>query len=133
MSGRARILVVEDEPDLLRITVYRLEKAGYEVATAIDGRAALEAVRRGDFDLILLDLNLPVIDGAEVCRMLKAADSAHRHIPVIAFTATVNKIKETYGILGADDYVIKPFDIGELLEKIARLMAGRGGEQSGQP
>ena len=96
------------------------------------------AWRFGDWDIFsgqVFELieGLHVIDGAEVCRMLKAADSAHRHIPVIAFTATVNKIKETYGILGADDYVIKPFDIGELLEKIARLMAGRGGEQSGQP
>ena len=115
-----KILVVDDEPDLLRVATFRLKKAGYEVFFAVDGQQALDSTKEYKPDLILLDLLLPDISGEEVCKRIKA-DVELERIPVIIFTAITDKIDEKSKSCGADDYLIKPFAIEELLGKIKRF------------
>ena len=118
-----KILVVDDEPDLLKVVTFRLQKAGYETITAEDGQKALDLIQAQKPDLILHDLRLPIIDGNKVCERVKSDDKL-KNIPVILITATsvpskiVNKTKE----LNADDYLIKPFDPEELLKKIKKFI-----------
>ena len=111
-----RILVVEDELDILKMTVFRLKREGYEVVTAMDGAKGLEMAEKEKPDLIFLDLNLPVIDGYEVCRKLKA-DKELKKIPVVILSASSDKIKEKSAEIGADDYMIKPYEPAELKAK----------------
>ena len=100
-----KILVVDDEPDLIKLTVYRLKKAGYEVTTAVDGCQAVELVGEINPDLVLLDLNLPGIKGSEVCRQIKANDET-KNIPVILFSASGDSsVAQKAKQLGADDYL----------------------------
>lgn len=119
-----KILIIDDEQDLLRLTATRLEAAGYEVMTAPDGETAFKAIEKNLPDLILLDLMLPRKDGYEICNELKSNEET-RNIPVVLFTAKAEEkahIKSNYGFLAADDYILKPFDPEELLEKIKRLI-----------
>lgn len=123
---KKKILVVDDELDILRVVVFVLEKANYEVLEAVDGKEALDLIKEQTPDLILLDLRLPVIDGYEVCRRLKA-DEKYKSIPVVLLTASgvslvVQKTKE----LKVDGYIIKPFSRDELLLKVRKLTE-RGG------
>jgi len=113
-----RILIVEDEPDVLELVAFRLEKAGYEIRTAVDGQEGLDLIRAERPDLVLLDLRLPVVDGPEVYEQVKN-DEGIRHIPIILFTATVDAkaAAETEGV-EADDYIIKPFEPEELFNKV---------------
>lgn len=109
------ILIVDDEPDILRLTSLRLKKLGFDVITAVDGKQALDVIRNEKPDLVLLDLALPLLNGDEVCKRIKK-DEKVKHIPIILFTAhsdtmTAEKAKE----FGADDYIIKPFDPDELI------------------
>ncbi len=113
MADRKRILLVEDEPDVLEITAFRLQQAGYEIITAIDGEKALELAEKEMPDLVLLDLSLPGIDGHEVCRKLKA-DERLKRIPVVIFTASTDAVKGKLKQIGADDYLIKPCEPEEL-------------------
>ena len=116
-----KILIVDDEPDILEIVSFRLKKAGYKVLTAEDGQEALDIVRSKKPDLILLDLTLPGIDGYEVCRILKA-DKIFKSIPIIFLTASqVIKVEERSKGAEADDYILKPFEPEELLEKVKRF------------
>jgi DNA-binding response OmpR family regulator len=113
-----RILIVDDEPDVLKLAEIRLRKWGYEIITASDGEKGLELIRNEKPDLLLLDLRLPNMNGVEVCRQVKN-DRELKHIPVILFTATedmavAGMAKEN----GADDYLVKPYEPGELLEKV---------------
>ena len=115
---KKKILIVDDEPDILRLTSLRLKKLGYDVLTAISGKEALDIMRDEKPDLVLLDLILPVVTGADVCKKTKN-DEKLKHIAIILFTAhsdtmTSEKAKE----FGADDYIIKPFDPDELIAKI---------------
>ncbi|UCD55299.1 MAG: response regulator [Candidatus Omnitrophota bacterium] len=117
-----KILVVDDEPDILKVVTFRLRKAGYKVVTAEDGQKALDLAQREKPDLILLDLRLPVIDGYEVCRKLKS-DELFKKIPIIFLTASsaatiIDKTKK----FKADDYLIKPFEPDDLLKKVKRFM-----------
>lgn len=121
MSDKKRILLVEDEPDILKITAFRLKKAGYEVITAMDGEKGLELAEKEMPGLILLDLGLPVMDGYEVCRRLKA-DEKLKKIPVVVFSASTDKVKEATEQIGADDYIVKPFEPEGLWEKVKKFI-----------
>ena len=118
----ARILVVEDEEDILQILAYNLGQAGHEVITADRGAAALNLVQERRPELVLLDLMLPDISGLEICRHLKS-DPALREIPVIMLTARSEEIDRVVGFeLGADDYVVKPFSVRELILRVQAVL-----------
>src|SRR5262245_28826981 len=107
----ARILVVEDEPDLAQVLAYNLADAGYEVTVTAEGRRALALAADQPPDVVLLDLMLPDMSGLEVCRKLKAAERT-RDVPVVMVTARGEEIDRVVGFeLGADDYVVKPFSV----------------------
>lgn len=116
------ILLVDDDPLIIELVQFNLEKWGYQVLVARDGGEALELARSQKPDLIILDLMLPVIDGLEVCRRLHA-DSTTRNIPIIMLTARGEEADKVLGLeLGADDYMTKPFSPRELLARVkARL------------
>ena len=111
----ARILVVEDEKDLQDVLSYNLRQAGHEATLVETGQEALARVGTETPDLILLDLMLPDMSGIDVCRALKSGP-ATRHIPVVMLTAKGEEIDRVVGFeLGADDYVVKPYSLRELL------------------
>lgn len=117
-----KILIVDDEPDILEITAFRLKGLGYEILKASDGKAAMDMIKSCLPDLLLLDLRLPSLSGYEICATMKE-DPALKHIPIILFTASAvanqaEKLKET----GADDYLVKPFDAEELLKKVRKFL-----------
>ena len=116
-----KILIVDDEPDILMITEIRLKASGYEILTAADGREALEAAEKQKPDLILLDLSMPEIDGCEVAKRIKT-NEALKHIPIIFFAATSVDIAGKVEECQADDYCLKPFDSEELLKKLKKLL-----------
>ncbi|MFC2062164.1 response regulator [Elusimicrobiota bacterium] len=117
MSDKAIVLLVEDEEDIAKITSYRIETAGYEVKLAEDGKKALEMAKTENPDIILLDLNIPEITGKEVCLILKEDDD-YKHIPIIILTASADDAKRVYRDIKANDYLIKPYEPNELLDKI---------------
>jgi len=117
-----RILVVDDEVDLVETLTFRLEANGYQVLKAYDGQAALDMAKKDKPDLIILDLMLPKIDGYKVCRMLKF-DEKYKEIPIIIFTARAQESDKKMGEeVGADTYITKPFDSQLLLAKIKELL-----------
>ena len=117
-----RILIVDDEPDILKVAVYRLKKAGYEVISAEDGGTGLNLAFKEKPDLILLDLRLPVMDGFDVCQQLKS-NPEFKNIPVILFTASSDKaVEEKAKEIGADGHLMKPFEPQELLEIVKRFI-----------
>jgi DNA-binding response OmpR family regulator len=119
---KKRILIVDDEEDILIVLKFRLEANNYEVLTASDGQEGLNKARTEKPDLIILDLMLPKLDGYKVCRMLKF-DESYKVIPIIMFTARVQQKDEELGKeMGADAYVTKPFEPEILLEKIRQLL-----------
>ncbi len=114
-----RILVVDDEPAVLNLLVYNLNKAHYQVMTAVNGRQALEIALQAEPDLILLDLMLPEIDGLDVCRELRRTSK----VPIIMITARGEEIDRVVGLeLGADDYICKPFSMRELVARVHALL-----------
>ena len=120
MAGK--ILVVDDEPDILKMVTFRLKKEGYEVIIAVDGQEALDLINKERPDLVLLDLRLPVIDGYGVCKTLKA-DRNLKQIPVVFLTASVtSSIAEKVKAFNADGYLIKPFDPVKLLEIVKKFI-----------
>lgn len=116
-----KILLVDDEPDILTVTVTRLEASGYEVLIAKDGEEALELLDKIKPDLILLDLLLPKMQGDELCKKLKS-DIKFKHIPIILFTASIIRVPAKVEEIGADDYITKPFESDNLLYKIKKLI-----------
>jgi two-component system response regulator VicR len=115
----ARILVVDDEPPIVDVLVYNLQRASYEVLVARDGKEALDKARREDPDLIILDLMLPYLDGLEVCRALRR----ERDVPIIMLTARDSEVDRVVGLeLGADDYVVKPFSVRELVARVGSVL-----------
>lgn len=117
---RKVILIVEDEPDVVRLLAFHLQRAGYRVTHASDGLTAINQAFDQKPDLVLLDLMLPKLHGLEVCRLLKQSPTS-RHIPVIMVTALTGLDDKLKGFgCGADDYVTKPFEIRELLACIAQ-------------
>lgn len=117
-----RILIVEDESDIRELISYNLAKHGFQTGDAGSGSEALEKIRLERYDLILLDLMLPGLDGIELCKILKA-DPKFSDIPVIMLTARSEEIDKVLGFeLGADDYVTKPFSPRELLARIKAVL-----------
>ncbi len=120
--GKKRILVIDDEPDLLDLARARLELAGYEVLVASDGEEGLEKARTSAPDLIILDLMLPKMNGFEVCEALKI-DEKYKHIPIIILTVKFQPVDIRFAkALGADAYIKKPFEGKELVDKIKELI-----------
>ncbi len=118
----AHITVIEDEADLREVLRYNLKQAGYGVELAAGGKEGLAAIEKKKPDLVLLDLMLPDISGAEVCRALKKSPET-QEIPVVMVTARGEEIDRVVGFeLGADDYVVKPFSVRELLLRISAIL-----------
>ena len=117
-----KILVVEDEPDILEMVRYNLAQAGLDVETAEDAESALQHIREGLPDLIVLDLMLPGIDGLDMCRELKQ-DARTRPVPILMLTARKEEVDRIVGLeLGADDYVVKPFSPRELVLRVRAIL-----------
>ena len=118
----ARILIVEDDEALSQLLSYNLGKEGFDVTTSLDGDAALEALADMTPDLVLLDWMLPHVSGIEICRQIRAR-TASRDLPVIMLTARGEEGDRVRGLeLGADDYVIKPFSMTELVARVRALL-----------
>jgi len=117
-----KILVIDDETELLKALTIRLKTSGYEVITAQDGQEGLEKAKSSNPDLIVLDILMPKMDGYEVCRLLKF-DEKYKSIPVIMLTAKAQDIDKAMGKkVGADDYITKPFETQDLVDKIKKYI-----------
>ncbi len=124
------VLVVDDERDIVELVRYNLAEAGFRVVSASDGRQALDLARRDRPDLIVLDLMLPVMPGAEVARLLKQ-DEKTRDIPILMLTARGSEVDRVVGFeLGADDYVVKPFSPRELVLRVQAILRREGQEEA---
>ena len=114
-----RILIIEDDPEIIKLLELHLSDVSYETTMAIDGIEGLKLALENDYDLILLDLTLPGLDGVEICRKLRAT----KNTPVIMLTAKSEEIDRVLGLeIGADDYMTKPFSIRELLARIKAVL-----------
>ena len=130
MSGE-RILVVEDDQTIARFVELELAHAGYRVEKVADGTAALDALRNDPPDLVVLDLMLPGVDGLEIARQIRETGS---RMPILMLTARAETRDVVSGFeSGADDYLRKPFEIPELLSRIAALLKRTAHERAGQP
>jgi DNA-binding response OmpR family regulator len=132
MADRSpRILLVDDEHAIQTLLSYPLRKDGYEVVQASDGRAALDRFGEGAYDLVVLDLMLPKLDGLEVCRRIRARST----VPIIMLTARAEEIDKVVGLeLGADDYITKPFSMREFRSRVkAALRRADMRPQNGDP
>ena len=125
----SRILLVDDEPSVQTLLAYPLRKDGYEVVTAADGREALDRFAEGRFDLVVLDIMLPKLDGIEVCRRLRTKSQ----VPIIMLTAKDDEVDKVVGLeMGADDYITKPFSVREFRSRVRAALrrAEMGGRVS---
>jgi DNA-binding response OmpR family regulator len=136
VAGSApRILLVDDEQSVQKLLTYPLRKEGYEVVGALDGREALDRLNDdGRFDLVVLDVMLPKVDGFDVCRQIRA----HSTVPIIMLTAKTEEIDKVLGLeLGADDYITKPFSVREFSSRVRavlrRAALSKGDESSEEP
>ena len=118
----ARVLLVDDEPDILAPVRYALERDGFAAEIALDGERGLERARQERFDVIVLDVMLPRLSGLDVCRVLRNESD----VPIIMLTAREDEVDRVLGLeLGADDYVTKPFSTAELLSRIRAILRRR--------
>src|SRR3954469_15079612 len=129
-----RILLVDDEHAIQTLLAYPLRKEGYEVVSATTGREALERFRDGRFDLVVLDVMLPQVDGFDVCRELRAKST----VPIIMLTAKAEEFDKVLGLeLGADDYITKPFSLREFRSRVRAVLRRaerhRNGDRSEEP
>jgi DNA-binding response OmpR family regulator len=130
-NGSTRILLVDDEQSIQTLLSYPLRKDGYHVTSAQDGREALQRFEEARFDLVILDLMLPKLDGVEVCRELRSRSQ----VPIIMLTAKGSETDKVAGLeVGADDYITKPFSMREFRSRVkAALRRSRmGGEPEGE-
>jgi len=122
-TSMKKILVVDDEPQIVKVVKAYLEKAGFAVVSAADGSAALAVFQHEKPDLVILDLNLPGMDGLDVCRAIRRASD----VPVMMLTARVEETDKLIGLeLGADDYVIKPFSPREVVARVRSILRRAG-------
>jgi DNA-binding response OmpR family regulator len=122
-----RILLADDEPDLLATVSYALEQAGFTVDAVADGEAALAACRSASYDLVVLDVVMPRMSGTDVCRKLRE-DSI---VPIIMLTAKDTELDRVVGLeIGADDYITKPFSVTELVSRVRAIMRRREFDRS---
>jgi DNA-binding response OmpR family regulator len=118
-DGKQQLLVVEDEQTLRETLTYNLRHEGYEVMASGDGGEALELAREQIFDLIVLDVMLPTLDGLSICRILRK----EQRTPIILLTARSGEVDRIMGLeTGADDYIVKPFSLGELLARVRAVL-----------
>jgi DNA-binding response OmpR family regulator len=130
--SRRKILIIEDERDILEVMTYNVQREGYSVLTSRDGAKGLELARKESPDMVLLDLMLPSLDGLEVCRRLKE-DLPTRNIPIIMVTAKGEESDVVIGLgMGADDYVVKPFSPRELVARVKAVFR-RGRVSDAEP
>jgi two-component system OmpR family response regulator len=122
-----RILIADDEPNIREVITFALERAGFTTITARNGSEALQQVRRGPVDLIVLDIGMPEMDGLEVCRQIRKTSD----VPILFLSARDEEIDRVLGLeIGGDDYVTKPFSARELVARITVILKrGRGGEK----
>lgn len=120
--GPTRILVVDDEPAIVDVLVYNLQRESFEVTTASDGREAIQKCQTDPPDLMILDLMLPLVDGLQVCRKLRS-DPRTQAVRILMLTAKGDETDEIVGFnMGADDFVAKPFRIKPLIERVKALL-----------
>jgi len=120
--AKKKILIVEDEKDIIEMIEYNLKKEGYDTLSALNGEDAISAAKKAKPDLVILDLMLPGMDGFEVCKILKGNENTAR-IPIIMLTAKSQEADKVAGLeLGADDYITKPFSPRELLARMKAVM-----------
>ena len=120
-----KILVVDDEPEIVKLVRAYLQKAGYKVVTATDGQEALAVFRHEHPNLVILDLNLPGMDGLDVCRAMRRASE----VPIIMLTARIEETDRLIGLeLGADDYVVKPFSPREMVARTRAVLRRTEGQ-----
>lgn len=116
------IFVIDDEADIVELVSYNLKKSGFSVDYAYDGETALKKLSENEYDLIILDLMLPSIDGFQLCNIIKNNPELS-HIPIIMLTARGDEFDKVHGLnMGADDYITKPFSIKELIARIKAVM-----------
>ncbi len=129
-NGSARILLVDDEQSIQTLLSYPLRKDGYHVTSVLDGGEALQRFEEGRFDLVILDLMLPHLDGVEVCRRLRSRSQ----VPIIMLTAKGSETDKVAGLeVGADDYITKPFSVREFRSRVkAALRRSRMGGESAE-
>jgi DNA-binding response OmpR family regulator len=128
-AGAPRILLVDDELSVQKLLTYPLRKEGYEVVPALDGREALDRLREDNFDLVVLDVMMPKIDGFDVCRQIRSRST----VPIIMLTAKTEEIDKVLGLeLGADDYITKPFSLREFRSRVKAALR-RGGMARREP
>lgn len=126
MTNPRRVLVVDDQEDIREMARLVLTGAGYEVVTARSGREALKAVREAQFNLVLLDINMPELDGWSTLRLLRA-DEAHDDLAVAMFSVKSEVRDKVAGLKdGAIDYITKPFGVDELVFRVSRILAAAG-------
>jgi DNA-binding response OmpR family regulator len=133
-ASAPRILLVDDEHSLQKLLAFPLRKEGYEVVSALDGREALDRLRDDEFDLVVLDVMLPKVDGFDVCRQIRARST----VPIIMLTAKTEEIDKVLGLeLGADDYITKPFSVREFRSRVKAVLRraelARGDEVEEEP
>src|SRR6266516_1381501 len=117
-----KILIVEDDHDVVKLLKYNLEKEGFKVNYTTDGSLALAEIRRGEPDLVILDLMLPGLDGLEICRQLRRTEK-YSSMPLLMLTARDEEADRVVGLeMGADDYVTKPFSMRELVARVRALL-----------
>lgn len=117
-TNKKKILIVDDEPDIVETLKFLMESEGFESIIAMDGEDALKKAKEENPDIIILDVMLPKINGYKVCRLLKF-DSKYKHIPILMVTARSQEEDKVIGEeTGADEYITKPFDINEVIQKI---------------
>jgi DNA-binding response OmpR family regulator len=129
MPNGSTILLVDDEEAVQKLLTYPLERDGFRVVTARDGEEALARFREGSFDLVVLDLMLPKLDGLEVCKRLRAEST----VPIIMLTARDDELDKVLGLeLGADDYITKPFSIREFRSRVRALLRRAAAPRPGE-
>jgi phosphate regulon transcriptional regulator PhoB len=132
MEPKQRILIVDDEPDILQLVTYNLKKEGYLVEEARTGDEALRLVRERPYQLLLLDLMLPGLSGMELCRIFKN-DPETAGVPIIMLTARSEEMDKVMGLeTGADDYITKPFSVRELVARVKSVLRRAEGSLTGR-